>query len=383
MSHKERHPMLDLSQTKSIWFERMLEKQNMVTSYKAFWLKGILAEVVSSQARTISFDRTVCRMIAEAWFPLIQYKLNFGVQDQLGKVVTYLESTYHYGSDVKKDKLLNLLYYSDELACDKEFQRLKENFYQMVPYRLINPFFTNQTAGIKDQKKNRLIVDLSLRSEEIFYKIDDELKTITIGEDWIEYIMENQSILFGWLGYRLTEYLQNKNLSVPNILLKLEPPTNRNHSRATKYWKEAAMRRPLNELYSGIRLMPENYSEFGAFSIDHFVPWSFVLHDELWNLVPIFKTTNSSKGNRLPNLDKYLNEFARMHYDTFMHMRQIPSKHRVLEDYTNLGGNLNTLEILNVSNNINPDMFIDAIIKTVTPIYQIAYNQGFEVWDNH
>jgi HNH endonuclease len=38
-----------------------------------------------------------------------------------------------------------------------------------------------------------------------------------------------------------------------------------------------------------------------AFSIDHFLPWSFVAHDLLWNLTPVFGTTNSKKGDALPN----------------------------------------------------------------------------------
>ncbi|MDY5576621.1 MAG: HNH endonuclease domain-containing protein [Lachnospiraceae bacterium] len=34
-------------------------------------------------------------------------------------------------------------------------------------------------------------------------------------------------------------------------------------------------------------------------SIDHFVPWSYVAHDEMWNLNPTTKSINSSKRNNL------------------------------------------------------------------------------------
>lgn len=40
-------------------------------------------------------------------------------------------------------------------------------------------------------------------------------------------------------------------------------------------------------------------------SIDHFVPWSYVAHDELWNLTPTTRSINSSKSNNLPDWNRY------------------------------------------------------------------------------
>ena len=37
-----------------------------------------------------------------------------------------------------------------------------------------------------------------------------------------------------------------------------------------------------------------------SFTIDHFLPWSFVVHDLLCNLTPGESTTNSSKNDVLP-----------------------------------------------------------------------------------
>ncbi len=48
----------------------------------------------------------------------------------------------------------------------------------------------------------------------------------------------------------------------------------------------------------------------GDISIDHFVPWSYVAHDELWNLVPTTKAVNSSKSNNLPDWDLYFPRLA-------------------------------------------------------------------------
>ena len=65
---------------------------------------------------------------------------------------------------------------------------------------------------------------------------------------------------------------------------------------------------PVREIY-GNEILTEK-----DISIDHFVPWSYVAHDELWNLCPTAKEVNSSKNNSLPNWDKYFKELANFEY---------------------------------------------------------------------
>ena len=38
-------------------------------------------------------------------------------------------------------------------------------------------------------------------------------------------------------------------------------------------------------------------------SIDHIIPWSYMFSDDLWNLVYVESSLNSSKNNRLPDED--------------------------------------------------------------------------------
>jgi hypothetical protein len=38
-------------------------------------------------------------------------------------------------------------------------------------------------------------------------------------------------------------------------------------------------------------------------TIDHFIPWSFIASDDVWNLTPITQTNNSSKSNKIIDLD--------------------------------------------------------------------------------
>ena len=111
---------LDISKNESIWLEQMLDRANMVTSYKIYWFIGVYEEITLNSSKVISFDTIVSRMITNSWYTLIKYKLNFGFQDQLGKIVHYLNFKYNFGAEINKDKLYIQLTESEIIKKDKE-----------------------------------------------------------------------------------------------------------------------------------------------------------------------------------------------------------------------------------------------------------------------
>jgi len=78
-----------------------------------------------------------------------------------------------------------------------------------------------------------------------------------------------------------------------NILQKL-----RKLEQARDLWKTTAevTGQPIKEIHTGKDISAEDLS------IDHFVPRSYISNDELWNLIPMRKSLNSSKNNKLPPL---------------------------------------------------------------------------------
>ena len=74
----------------------------------------------------------------------------------------------------------------------------------------------------------------------------------------------------------------------------------------------------VRKLWEGILTMSEIRDVFTdepvvskQYDVDYFIPWSFVMNDELWNLMPMDSSLNSSKSNRLPKWDPFFNRFAR------------------------------------------------------------------------
>ncbi|HBJ2611860.1 TPA: HNH endonuclease [Clostridium botulinum] len=354
-------------------FSRLLDDDKVVASYKMYWLFGILEEVTLGNTE-IEFSRIVARMIVAAWYPIMQYKLSFGVFDNLKKTINYVALKYEFTSNCDESELLKFLCESE----DKELKKMMRDLTCMVPYRLLSPFFTEDLKGKNKSSKNKIIQELSVEDDTCFYKIIKEGKNkILINEYWAQYLNENYRVIKSWIYYKLVCFLQKRNPNVPAIAFKLEPPKNRDLSLATKIWKEIIVSKGPKDIYTGKDFIKENYEIHGGLSIDHFIPWSFVLHDEMWNLVPTFKNINSSKSDKLLNYNRYIDDFCDMQYMAVTYILE-KRKQKDLESY------IDALKIENFQEYLKykpKEEFIKKLKQCILPLYQIAENQGFEVMD--
>jgi hypothetical protein len=343
-------------------FENMLELNRMTNSYKLYWFAAIFKEIKLSNTE-LTFKRIVLRMITKCWYSIVEYRLNLGSQDKLGELVLLVFNKYKIEKDITEDELIKFLY---KIAEDEEIFNRINDFYKYVPYRLLSSFFP-ELVRIKDYKKNSMIEELSNKDERSIYRISSD--KIIINPNWFDYIYKNQIIIEGWLNYKLVYFLQNRNPNVPAIPFKLSAPQQRNLTRVKKYWNKIIRISPINDIYTGGKI-----NKGTSISIDHFIPWSFVLHDKLWNLIPTFKEINSSKSNKLPDLDAYLNKFCLMQYYGFKTAINNNFSKKQLEDYIELN------KKIRISRDIPENVFISSLKETINPLYQIALNQGFLKW---
>lgn len=348
----------------------------LATSYKLFWFSGILKEIISGN-QVITFKKLNYRMIAEAWYPILKYHLDFGPQDQLNKIVMDINNKYSIGFESNENVVLKKLEKLEESELLKEIN----NFSKYVPFRLISTFFTEETIGLPDGKKNKLLLFLSQNSSKAFYQINMTDKTIRINDNWFNYFYKNQIIVTGWLNYKIICYLQKKNPNVPAIPFKLSAQGNRNLDYVKKFWNEIKDQTDLHDIYTDLSFTQNNYNKYGVFSIDHFIPWSFVMHNEFWNLIPTFKNVNSSKNNKLPKLDLYMNKFCDVQYQAFNVIRKKQNK-KLLEEYLTINKKLDLNKLLNTNRDISEKEFNNSLESTVKPLFQIAYNQGYLLWEN-
>ncbi|WP_409068364.1 HNH endonuclease domain-containing protein [Clostridium sp. FAM 1755] len=354
-------------------FSRLLDDDKVVASYKMYWLLGIVEEATLGNTE-IEFNRIVARMIVAAWYTIMQYKLSLGVFDNLKKPINYVALKYGFTPNCNESELLKFLCENE----DKELKKMMVDLTYMVPYRLLSPFFTEELKGKSKSSKNKIIQELSLESNTCFYKIIKEGKNrILINENWSQYLNGNYRVIKSWIYYKLVCFLQKRNPNVPAIAFKLEAPKNRDLSSATKIWKEIIVSKGPKDIYTGKYFTKESYEIYGNLSIDHFIPWSFVLHDEMWNLVPTFKNINSSKSDKLLNYNRYIDDFCDMQYIAVTYILE-KRKQKDLESYIDVLKIENFQEYLKYK---TKEEFTKKLKQCISPLYQIAENQGFEVMD--
>ncbi|WP_368244725.1 HNH endonuclease domain-containing protein [Clostridium tertium] len=351
-------------------FARLLEDSRVVASYKMYWLLGILEEVNLGNIE-ITFKRLVARMLTAAWYPTLQYKLYFGQFDNLVKSINYISSIYCVPTNINNNELLEFICSLDDNILNKQMKDLTNN----VPYMLLTPFFDDKIKGTSSSKRVRKIIELSLSESGVLYKIIKDSNNIVMDEDWAIYMKSNYKVIKSWIYYKLSCFLQKRNPNVPAIIFKLDPPISRSLSKSTRIWTSIIADRNVKDIYTGREFSRENYDELGVLSIDHFIPWSFVMHDEMWNLVPTFKNINSSKSDKLLRYENYIDDFCDIQYEAFSFMCDNNRK-KDLETY---------VDILRLENPLGfykykgKEVFSEKLKLSIAPIYQIAVNQGFSV----
>lgn len=352
-----------------ITFSRVLKDDRVVASYKMYWLLAILDEVQEGNVE-IEFRKLITRMIAYAWYPISKFKLYFGACDNLGKVVNYISDTYNLKPNINKGELIDFIYNSN----DKELNKMIKNLTYNVPHKFLSPFYD----GIAKEPPLKTVMILSKEHKRWIYEIyrnSDEENCIRIREGWDDYLKYNYKMIQGWVYYKLVCFLQKRNPNVPGIAMKLEAPLNRNLTTQTKIWNSIIERKNIIDLYTGLPFTKENYKEHGNLSMDHFIPWSFVLHDQMWNLVPTFKNINSQKSDNLFNYEDYIEGLAQLQYDAFCFVVD-EKRENEIEEYR---GILRVPDAVAFKAEGSYEEFFKRYKDGTCPIYNIAANQGFKV----
>ena len=353
-------------------FSRVLSDSKVVATYKMYWLLGLLDEAAMGNVE-ISFRKLISRMITYAWYPILAYKLSFGLCDNLVKVVNYIADTYNLGSNYNEKKLLEFIYNNEDKTLTKMMKDLTYN----VPYRFLSPFFQDKLKG-ETTKVEKIIEELSKESKTCVYSIyrnEDNESYIRINNGWGNYLKYNYKIIQGWAYYKLVCFLQKRNPNTPGIAMKLEAPKSRNLTAQTAIWKEIIQRKHIVDIYTDKEFIDDNYKLYGVLSLDHFIPWSFVLHDQMWNLVPTFKNINSKKSDNLLDYDTYIDKFCNIQYEAFEFVVNEKKKNQI-EEYREMLKIADPKEFLDKE---SKEVFFKMIKKEVYPVYNIAVNQGFGV----
>jgi hypothetical protein len=289
--------------------------QKTTNSYKYFFFLALLdclernfKKEEHAKSTVISGHDLLKTYLLKAWYPAVFFRLNLGSNDQLQD---WSEKIRIQNDDLIRSRPISTMRkISNHMRFDKNAEEI-DKIFQYVPTRLIRPFFhPSDLAGIPDSEVDRRIRYLAAKKftqknpPPYRWKSDPEIETRNDRHDlvmhpaWQEYLLKHLEVLRGWAYFHLATYLQARNPTSPSIVTKLFAPFERAPlKKQQKFWRETIAGQSGGTIrcpYSENTLYPSR------FALDHYLPWSFVGHDEGWNLVPVHPDANSSKRDHLP-----------------------------------------------------------------------------------
>ena len=189
-------------------------------------------------------------------------------------------------------------------------------------------------------------------------------------------IQDHTVSILGWIQYEKVKWLQNNNPEVPGLVYKLLPMDEkmRKLGKVRNLWEGILSQQSIQDVFTGKLIVPNQYD------IDHFIPWSFVMNDELWNLMPMDSSLNSAKSNRLPQWDPFFRRFSDNQYVLYQMIHEKDEIHKLYEQCWR--DNLHSIwagqELYRPGN--TKEQFDAILSKNMRPVYDSARRQGYEIW---
>ena len=324
---------------------------NTSATYKFYWFLAILDSVESGKREIEKID-LFTKMLSHPWYTVNFFKLSFGSQDKIQSSIEVVQDIENLPITLKKTEIEEKLRHSNHTETQQKLFHFDKN----VPHWFLSPWY---------KKKNKQeIYSLSRESyNSPPYALYD--KQILIDPSWYEYFQNHAKLLKEFCYWNLSLFLQSRNPNVPDIPNKLIKPAKRNSltQQRNKYWTTyLKYKKEVRCVFTDKLLDPQNYA------LDHFIPYAFVSHDLIWNLVPVDPGFNSSKNSKLPHLDLHFQRFFDVQKDAFFTLKQLKPNKKFEEEYHTVFPKLKS------EDDFVPGRFYDIL----SPLVTTAHNNGFE-----
>ncbi len=371
------HNMLDIE-----GFSHMMKDPSYC--YKFYWLEAIV-QLISEGVENTTFDAVINEMICNAWYSVREFHIHLSgiqadgqVRDGLERAVIRLTELSSLPANASKVEIKNAI-----KVHDKELKTAKEQLTNMVPYRALAGFFSRDDSVVEWNSVRKITTYIEMVNRDVVllpYTLGESSKLkkeIYFQPAWMKMIQDNTVSILGWIQYEKVKWLQNNNPEVPGLVYKLAPMDEkmRKLNNVRKLWEGVLELSEVRDVFTGEAVVSKRYD------VDHFIPWSFVMNDELWNLMPMDSSLNSAKSNRLPKWDPFFARFADNQYLLYGFIHEKAGIHKLFQACYR--DNLHSIwagqELYRRGN--SKEEFYGILEKNMQPVYDSARRQGYEVWN--
>ena len=302
-------------------FTKVFDKAT--SSHKFLWLLAILDALPAPESAAaglrIPMPHLIYRMLDLARGTLEQFKLE--------------RSSYHdrfreYLEDCRRWK--GLFGHGGNALDDPQDStgKIPRNVYSAMtsgdsaPYRFLVPFLP-KGVHVTQRRIRELAADMAKSDSPAPYHFIGDGRELEVHPAWARYLIDNMAVVRGWTLWHWLRFLEVRNPNTPSLAAKVTGITRGSLARQRRLWDAAILSFPkqVQCIYTGKPLDVRDYS------LDHYLPWEFIGHDNLWNLAPTLRAVNSAKGIFLP-ADRYLDGLAGIHHLLMATYHQRADLHR-------------------------------------------------------
>ena len=365
-------------------FSRVFD--SMVTCYKLYWLEAIIELLLKNDRMMFSLTEIIDVMISNAWYTVREYHLKMGTvygsttrKNRIEEAVNDLAVISGLENNATQEQILEKLRVfrsNEKLIKDKEMLMTE------VPFHFLSPFFdSDRRKELRKWHFDRSVKEINKRNSELElpYHFVQDLRgntCIEMSPNWCQFFVDGNTAILGWIKYEKIQYLQKRNSTVGGIIYKLAPykENKRELQKVRKLWNTVVECTPVLDIYTDQEIV------LGKYDVDHFIPWSYISNNELWNLIPADHIINIQKSNCLPEWNRYFRNFGHNQYLLSRQIYQNEITHRLFYDC--MEENLQSYwgkEQLYVQGIREPD-FLMVLEKNLRTHYEAAKRQGFEIW---
>ena len=246
---------------------------SMDNTYKMSWIRSIVESCEKNPKQKIHFDELSPLIFKYYWNQSIFFQLK------------------QSPSNNKKPEIIQLV--------EKEIEQYKNQFGNR-PKRFVE---VQDKISIPTSKISTILkIDVSHKFLNVgqkkydIYQYDLDERSITI--PYPEVIKDYSELLYPLINYRWVQKLELVDGSprLSKKVIGVDRDNKPSRKSLKPFRKYLDLINPERRCFISGEKIPEH-----ELSVDHVIPWSYMFSDDLWNLVYVSSSKNSSKSNRLPS----------------------------------------------------------------------------------
>lgn len=260
--------------------------------------------------------------------PIVRSRFDMGRDDNSAEFINRQDE---YGDKVPPDVVKKLMGYA--------------------PYNLLTPFYKKESrhqAGTKLHNDIYRLAENSFSSGENppIYRFRHQgarVVELELHPRWMSYFAENRDSLRLWALENFAKFLGRSNKRSNIMSFLMEEEESRQIIVQRDFWRHVVLRGKTACIYTGAALTAD------GFELSHYVPYRFVGHHKIWNLLPTLPEVKAAKSDSIPH-SRYLGRLAAVHggaLDMCRERSQIWGESGAASEYASaleLGGDLTCSE---------------------------------------